>query len=59
MAKIPSAPPDNLYIISTIENKSKYSRVLKKHSQIRVIEPEAIFDGVLRQELRFQRHILS
>ncbi|CAG9766477.1 unnamed protein product [Ceutorhynchus assimilis] len=58
LPKIPSTPSEGTYIISSPENRSKYSRILKKNPDFKIIEAEAVFDGVLRQELRFDRHLL-
>ncbi|XP_066249372.1 fap1 adhesin-like [Euwallacea similis] len=59
LPKIPSGPLENAYVISLKENQGKYSRIVKRHPHFKVIEPEAIFDAALRQELRFSRHILT
>ncbi|XP_030766566.1 mediator of DNA damage checkpoint protein 1-like isoform X2 [Sitophilus oryzae] len=59
IAKIPSSPLNNTYVISSPENQTKYKRILKQHASVKVIEAEAIFDGVLRQELRFSNHFLT
>ncbi|KAF5304725.1 hypothetical protein FQA39_LY09502 [Lamprigera yunnana] len=47
---------EELIIIANPENKTKYSRFLKKKPPTQVLLPEAIFDGVLRQELHFEQH---
>nr|XP_023013616.1 formin-J-like [Leptinotarsa decemlineata] len=46
-------------IVASPEHKSKYAKMKKQNQNITIVEPEAIFDGVLRQELRFSRHLLS
>lgn len=57
------APPKNttgqLLVVSAPENKSKYNKYLKQNPQPMIVVPEAIFDGVLRQELHFENHLLS
>jgi hypothetical protein len=50
---------DNLIIVSSENNRSKYSKILKQNPEIKVVEAEAIFDGTLRQEFRFNKHLLS
>ncbi|KAJ8925840.1 hypothetical protein NQ315_009692 [Exocentrus adspersus] len=46
-------------VVASPEGRSKYLKVKKQHPQVTVVEPEAIFDGVLRQELRLGRHLLT
>ncbi|GJQ76614.1 hypothetical protein Trydic_g15476 [Trypoxylus dichotomus] len=48
----------NFVIIATPENKNKYNRFLKQNPAPKVVAPEAIFDGVLRQELHLEDHLL-
>ncbi|XP_057654533.1 uncharacterized protein LOC130892869 isoform X1 [Diorhabda carinulata] len=50
---------DKFVIVASSDYKAKYNKIKKQHPEIMVIEPEAIFDGILRQELRFSRHLLS
>jgi hypothetical protein len=45
--------------VSSENNRSKYSKILKQNPEIKVVEAEAIFDGTLRQEFRFNKHLLS
>ncbi|XP_066152429.1 uncharacterized protein [Euwallacea fornicatus] len=59
LPKIPSRPLENAYVISLKENQTRYGKIVKKHPHFKVIEPEAVFDAALRQELRFSRHILT
>lgn len=47
-----------LFIVSINDHKAKYSKIVKQNEQIKVIEPEAIFDGTLRQEFRFNDFLL-
>lgn len=46
-------------IVSSPENKTKYSKLLKQPDPPLVVDAEAILDGVLRQELHFNDHLLS
>lgn len=46
-------------IVSTAENKSKYNKFLKQNPKPIIVTPEAIFDGVLRQELHLEDHVLT
>ncbi|CAG9860682.1 unnamed protein product [Phyllotreta striolata] len=50
---------DNFYIISTSDQKAKYQRLRKSHPDIKILEPEAVFDGVLRQEFRASKHLIK
>ncbi|XP_076258248.1 mutator 2 [Rhynchophorus ferrugineus] len=59
ITKIPNAPLSNTFVISSMENQSKHKRILKQHPDVKVLAAEAIFDGVLRQELRFPNHFLN
>lgn len=52
--------PEGIFVvIASAEQKSKYAKLIKQNPSIKVVEPEAIFDGVLRQELRLSNHLLS
>lgn len=56
------APPKNLsgqLVIVSAPDKSKYNKYLNKNPKPIIVVPEAIFDGVLRQELRFDDHLLE
>ncbi|CAH1116649.1 unnamed protein product [Phaedon cochleariae] len=46
-------------VVASPENKAKYSKLKKQNPNLTIVEPEAIFDGVLRQELRFTRHLVT
>ncbi|CAH0551523.1 unnamed protein product [Brassicogethes aeneus] len=59
VSRAPAKSQANFIVISIPENKSKYTTILKKNPDILVLEPESIFDGVLRQELRFNKHVLK
>ncbi|XP_045483190.1 titin homolog [Harmonia axyridis] len=50
---------DNFVVVASPDQKDKYKKLLKQQSNIIIVEPEAIFDGVLRQEIRFDRHLLK
>lgn len=54
----PKSTPGIHVIVSTQENKAKYSRFLKQNPVPMIVAPEAIFDGVLRQELHLEDHLL-
>lgn len=49
----------NFVIVANPENRSKFARFLKQTPRPKIVAPEAIFDGVLRQELHFDDHALS
>lgn len=49
----------NFVVIASPDQKSKYSKTIKQNPNIKIVEPEAIFDGVLRQELRLSKHLLA
>ncbi|KAF5304819.1 hypothetical protein FQR65_LT07836 [Abscondita terminalis] len=49
----------NFVIVANPENKTKYSKFLNRDPPVKVVKPEAILDGVLRQELRFEEYLLS
>lgn len=49
----------NFVVIASPDQKNKYSKTIKQNLNIKIVEPEAIFDGVLRQELRFSKHLLT
>lgn len=49
----------NLIVIAAPDQKNKYSKISKQNPNVKVVEPEAIFDGVLRQELRLSKHLLT
>ncbi|XP_050295877.1 mediator of DNA damage checkpoint protein 1 isoform X2 [Anthonomus grandis grandis] len=59
LTKTPTTFAENTFIISPSDNKPKLGRLLKNNPQIKIIESEAVVDGVLRQELRFHRHFLN
>ncbi|KAL3285544.1 hypothetical protein HHI36_000074 [Cryptolaemus montrouzieri] len=46
-------------VVSSPDNKEKYKKLLKQQPNLMIVEPEAIFDGVLRQEIRFEKHLLK
>ncbi|XP_049826763.1 mediator of DNA damage checkpoint protein 1 isoform X2 [Aethina tumida] len=46
---------NNYIIVSPRENQKKYLQVLKKKPDAKVVDIEAIFDGILRQELRLDK----
>lgn len=46
--------PDNFVIVSVAENQKKFQKYIGGNSDVIVVEPEAIFDAVLRQEIRFE-----
>lgn len=50
---------EKLFIVSTQDQKAKYSKIVKQNPGIKVIEPEAIFDGTLRQEFKFNEFTLN
>ncbi|KAG5874477.1 hypothetical protein JTB14_009200 [Gonioctena quinquepunctata] len=50
---------DKFVIVASPDQKAKYTKIKRQNPDITIIEPEAIFDGVLRQELRFSRHLLG
>ncbi|XP_019773272.2 mediator of DNA damage checkpoint protein 1 isoform X1 [Dendroctonus ponderosae] len=58
LARIPSGPLQHSYVISTVENRIKHNKILQKHPHFQAIEAEAVFDAILRQEIRFSRHII-
>lgn len=45
-------------VIASEENRNKYGKLLKQKTPVTVVNPEAIFDGVLRQEVQFEQHRL-
>ncbi|KAF2883431.1 hypothetical protein ILUMI_22741 [Ignelater luminosus] len=49
----------NFVVVGNPNKKASYARFLKQNPPPTVVAPEAIFDGVLRQELRFQNHLLT
>lgn len=57
------APPKNspakYVIVSTEENFSKCMKFLKQNPKPMLVAAEAIFDGVLRQELHLEDHLLT
>lgn len=57
------APSKNItgefIVVSAPNDKSKYSKYLKQNPQPMIVVPEAIFDGVLRQELHFADHLIT
>ncbi|KAK5647267.1 hypothetical protein RI129_002159 [Pyrocoelia pectoralis] len=57
--KAPPKSTGNLIVVANAENKAKYSKFLKQSPPVNVVLPEAIFDGVLRQELRLGDHLLK
>lgn len=59
LARIPAGALKHAYVISTKENCTKHNKVLQKHPHFQAIEAEAVFDAILRQEIRFSRHIIS
>lgn len=60
MSKVPARiSDDNFVVIASPEQKSKYGKIIKQNPSVKVVEPEAIFDGVLRQELRLSIHLLT
>ncbi|XP_044745438.1 putative leucine-rich repeat-containing protein DDB_G0290503 [Coccinella septempunctata] len=50
---------NNFIVVASADQKDKYKRLLKQQPDLIIVEPEAIFDGVLRQEIRFERHLLN
>ncbi|XP_060522251.1 uncharacterized protein LOC132699503 isoform X2 [Cylas formicarius] len=58
VSKLSGRSGPNTFVICSPENQNRYQKMLKQHTDLKAIEPEAIFDGVLRQELRFSRHYL-
>lgn len=59
MSKILGKNQSNFVVIASPDQKNKYSKAIKQNPNIKVVEPEAIFDGVLRQELRLSKHLLT
>lgn len=59
VTKLPVRAVENCYIIATKENKTAYSTIIKKNPNAKAIVAEAIFDGVLRQEIQFDKHYLK
>ncbi|KAK4885770.1 hypothetical protein RN001_002041 [Aquatica leii] len=43
---------ENFLVVANPENKSKYAKFLNRDPPVTIVLPEAILDGVLRQELR-------
>ncbi|EFA05925.2 uncharacterized protein LOC103313737 [Tribolium castaneum] len=52
------ADSDNLFVVSSEDNKGKYNKIVKQNPRIKVVSAEAIFDGTLRQEFNFKDHLL-
>ncbi|KAJ3648097.1 hypothetical protein Zmor_019932 [Zophobas morio] len=50
---------EHLVIVSSENNKGKYSKIVKQNKKIQVVEAEAIFDGTLRQEFKFNDFLLT
>lgn len=50
---------NNFVVVASPDQKEKYKKLLKQHSNLTIVEPEAIFDGVLRQKIQFERHLLK
>lgn len=46
-------------VVSSEECRSKYTKFLKQKPPVMVVAAEAIFDGVLRQELHLVNHLLK
>lgn len=60
VSKIPAKCSNiNCVVIASPDQKSKYTKITKQNPNIKIVEPEAIFDGVLRQELRLSKHLLT
>ncbi|XP_031328963.1 uncharacterized protein LOC116159992 [Photinus pyralis] len=59
LLKAPTKSTENLIVVANAENKSKYTKFLKQTPPATVVLPEAIFDGVLRQELHLEEHLLK
>ncbi|XP_044265612.1 transcriptional regulator ATRX [Tribolium madens] len=58
LRSLAKADSDNLYIVSCEENKSKCNKIVKQNPKIKIVTAEAIFDGTLRQEFKFNDHVL-
>lgn len=60
VSKNPGRNAEGTYVVvASPDQKSKYTKITKQNSSVTIVEPEAIFDGALRQELRLSKHLLT
>ncbi|KAJ8929200.1 hypothetical protein NQ314_018149 [Rhamnusium bicolor] len=60
VTRSPAKNAEGFYVVvASPENRSKFLKIKKQNPEVIVVEPEAIFDGVLRQDLRLGMHLLT
>ncbi|CAH1984648.1 unnamed protein product [Acanthoscelides obtectus] len=59
VSKKPPGDGTNFVVVASPDQRNRFKKIYEQAPKALVIEPEAIFDGVLRQEVRFSRHLLT